>query len=273
MFFSNAITAKRVARSLTVESYAAQHNAVQGDFRRGLLHNHCATRGPAVPTDSNHRQGIARHGRTVTPNLSKNAKKSKRFIETVRLAVQTRDPTWYYENSWMRLACADLCRPSLQSFFWSPFDGWKEKQNICWNELNLKCLQDFAGLIVDEQYPEICSTISTSVQNVQKHFVFFKDVKFSSWSGEITTTYSPSSSFSVSVRQVSVAFVSTNSTNVALSPTWPLHYVYIWSDKGHRWSPGWWDGVVTHWVFFKFFFVWNGHVMHDGILANSKTLF
>ena len=93
MFFSNAITAKRVARSLTVESYAVQHNAVQGDFRRGLLHNHCATRGPAVPTDSNHRQGIARHGRTVTPNLSKNAKKSKRFIETVRLAVQTRDPT------------------------------------------------------------------------------------------------------------------------------------------------------------------------------------
>ena len=143
-------------------------------------------------------------------------------------------------------ACADLCRPSLQSFFWSPFDGWKEKQNICWNELNLKCLQGFAGLIVDEQYPEICSTISTSVQNVQKHFVFFNDVKFSSWSGEITTTYSPSSSFSVSVRQVSVAFVSTNSTNVALSPTWPLHYVYIWSDKGHRWSPGWWDGVVTH---------------------------
>lgn len=82
---------------------------------------------------------------------------------------------------------------------------------------------------------------------------FLNDVKFSSWSGEITTTYSPSSSFSVSVRQVSVAFVSTNSTNVALSPTWPLHYVYIWSDKGHRWSPGWWDGLVTHWVFFSFF--------------------
>ena len=86
-----------------------------------------------------------------------------------------------------------------------------------------------------------------------KTFCFFNGVKFSSWSGEITTTYSPSSSFSVSMRQVSVAFVSTNSTNVALSPTWPLHYVYIWSDKGHQWSPGWWDGVVTHWVFFKFF--------------------